>query len=61
MRNIGSTSCFRVAPAAPGGGVCDTMRVRWGRIRSAERVEAHLLEIEFCEPSFGPMCGLRAI
>jgi len=37
------------------------MRVRWGRIRSAERVEAHLLEIEFCEPSFGPMCGLRAI
>jgi hypothetical protein len=37
------------------------MRVRWGRIRSAERVEAHLLEIEFCDPSFGPMCGRRAI
>jgi hypothetical protein len=31
------------------------MRMRWGRIRSAERVEAHLFEIEFCEPSFGPM------
>jgi hypothetical protein len=60
MRNIGGYFCFLVAPALRGG-VCDTMRVRWGRIRSAERVEAHLLEIEFCEPSFGPMCGRRAI
>jgi hypothetical protein len=37
------------------------MPVRSGRIRSAERVEAHLFETELCEPSFGPMCGLRAI
>jgi hypothetical protein len=37
------------------------LRVRWGRVRSAERAEAHLLEIDFCEPSFGPMCGQRAI
>jgi len=38
-----------------------TLRVRWGRVRSAERAEAHLLEIDFCEPSFGPICGRRAI
>jgi hypothetical protein len=37
------------------------MRLRYGRVRSAERAEAHLLEINLCEPSFGPMCGQRAI
>src|SRR5262245_30818174 len=39
--------------------------LRWsareGRIRSAERVEAHLLAEKFREPSFSPLCGRRAL
>src|SRR5215467_8906260 len=34
--------------------------LRTGRIRSAERVEAHLPVRYLCEPSFSPPCGHRA-
>ena len=33
---------------------------RSGRSRSAERVEAHLISVNFFEPSFSPKCGQRA-
>ena len=35
--------------------------LRWGRIRPAERVEAHPITIYSSEPSFSPMCGQWAL